>query len=379
MDAMTQAPIKASAPPRRRLALPSRRTLLSSGVAIAVAAAGIIWITLPPTSESTDDAYVGADMTSVAPKVRGLVADVAVRNNQAVHAGQPLVRIDAEEFAAKVAAAQAALSDARADVEAAGAALTNLSAEQRLAAAQIVAARTAIRSARAQSNLASADRQRYAALVATGAVARREADRFSAAAVTAEQDAAHANAQLSVSQESSGVTAARRPGLLAALAKAQARVQQAEAALDLARQDQSHATVLAPIDGVVGNRQVQTGDYVQPGTRLMTIVPLGALYVTANFKETQTARMRTGQPATIMVDALPGARLRGTVDSFAPGSGSSFSLLPFEPGTGNFTKIVQRVAVRIRFDPGQSAVGQLRPGLSVTAKVRLGEQAKDHP
>jgi membrane fusion protein, multidrug efflux system len=124
---------------------------------------------------------------------------------------------------------------------------------------------------------------------------------------------------------------------------------------------------------VVGNRLVRVGDYVQPGTRLLELVPLQSLYVTANFKETQTGRMRVGQPVTIEADALPGERLRGTVDSFAPGSGSSFSLLPFEPGTGNFTKIVQRVAVRIRFDPNQLAVQNLRPGLSVTAKVRLRE------
>ena len=173
-------------------------------------------------------------------------------------------------------------------------------------------------------------------LLATGAVARREADRFAAAAITSEQDAAHATALLAVSQDSSGVTAALKPGLQAALAKAQAKVGQAQAALALARQERRHPIVLAPIDGVVGNRQVHTGDYVQPGTRL-----------------------------------------RGIVDSFAPGSGSSFALLPFEPGTGNFTKIVQRVSVRIRFEPGQPGVDLLRPGLSVTAKVRLSDPEND--
>jgi membrane fusion protein (multidrug efflux system) len=302
-----------------------------------------------------------------------------VRDNQAVHAGQPLVRIEPEEFDAKVVAAQAALADARADVQAAEAALASLAAQLRLSGAQVVAARTAIRSVVAQSSLAAADRQRYTALLATGAVARREADRFSAAAVTSEQDAAHARAQLLVSQESAGVTAAIRPGLQAALAKAQAKAAQARASLDLALQDRRHAVIVAPIDGVVGNRQVQTGDYVQSGTRLLSIVPLHAIYVTANFKETQTSRMHPGQAVTIKADALPGTRLRGTVDSFAPGSGSSFSLLPFEPGTGNFTKIVQRIGVRIRFDPGQPEVDQLRPGLSVTASVRLVNPDKVHP
>ncbi len=379
MDAMTSDMTLPAVSARPRFALPSRRTLAASGVAIAVAVAGVVWISAPPGSETTDDAYVGADATSVAPKVRGLVAEVTVNDNQAVRAGQPLVRIDPEEFDAKVAAAQAGLADARADVQAARAALGRHAAEQRLSGAQVSAARTAIRAAAAQFRLAGADRERYAALVASGAVARREADRFAVAAVTSEQDAAHAKAQLVVSQESSGVTSALGPGLQAALAKALARMGQAQATLDLAQQERRHAMVLAPIDGVVGNRQVHTGDYVQLGTRLMTIVPLHALYVTANYKETQTARMYPGQPATIEADALPGIRLRGVVESFAPGSGSSFALLPFEPGTGNFTKIVQRVGVRIRFDPGQAGVDQLRPGLSVTANVRFGDVKRDHP
>src|SRR6185312_1535134 len=144
-----------------------------------------------------------------------------------------------------------------------------------------------------------------------------------------------------------------------------------KAALDLAKQDQGWTVIRAPIDGVVGDRQAEAGDYVQPGTRLLTLVPLNAVYVTANFKETQIARMLPGQAARIKVDALPGVTLKGEVDSFAPGSGSQFSLLPFEPGTGNFTKIVQRVPVRIRLDPAQPALAKLRPGLSTTVTVRL--------
>jgi membrane fusion protein (multidrug efflux system) len=142
-------------------------------------------------------------------------------------------------------------------------------------------------------------------------------------------------------------------------------------AVDLARQDQRHTLILAPIDGIVGNRQVQQGDYVQPGSRLLTLVPAHALYVTANFKETQTGRMRPGQHATVRVDATSSAPLAGVVESLAPGSGSQFALLPFEPGTGNFTKIVQRVPVRIRFDVPPTELEALRPGLSVTAKVAL--------
>jgi membrane fusion protein (multidrug efflux system) len=167
------------------------------------------------------------------------------------------------------------------------------------------------------------------------------------------------------------MTRSRRATLQAALEKAEAATQRASAALDLAKQDQRHAVIVAPIDGIVGNRQVQQGDYVQPGTRLLTLVPLQERYVTANFKETQMGRMRPGQRARVEVDALSGREFLGTVESLAPGSGSRFSLLPFEPGTGNFTKIVQRVPVRIRFDPNQADLNQLRPGLSVTVKVEL--------
>jgi membrane fusion protein (multidrug efflux system) len=168
------------------------------------------------------------------------------------------------------------------------------------------------------------------------------------------------------------VTHASRLALQAGLAQAEAGVATAEAALELARQDQANTLIRAPIDGVVGDRQVEPGDYVQPGSRLLTVVPLDALYVIATFKETQTARMVVGQDARVEVDALPGQALHGHVESFAPGSGSQFSLLPFEPGTGNFTKIVQRVPVRIRFDPGQAALARLRPGLSSTVTVKLG-------
>jgi membrane fusion protein (multidrug efflux system) len=356
-----------TAPARRG---PARRTIIASAVAIGVALAGIGWITMRPATETTDDAYIAADTTTVAPRVRGLVAQVLVADNQAVHAGDPLVRIDPEEFDARLAAAQASLADARANVAGARAALVSLAAEQRLAAAQVTAADTQIRSAAAEAARADADRKRYDALVATGAVARRDADTYRTTAVSAEQASARSAALVSVAQREAGVTAARRPGLEAALQKALAAQQQAEAALDLAKQDQGHTLVRAAVDGVVGNRQVRVGDYVQPGTRLLTLVPVQAAYVTANFKETQLRDMRVGQHVTIEVDALDHP-LKGQVESLAPGSGSSFALLPFEPGTGNFTKIVQRVPVRIRLDPGQSEAQALRPGLSVTAKVHL--------
>ena len=364
----------APAPPvktrTRRLPF-SSRTLLAVGVALAVAVAGATYIVMPKATEATDAAYVQADSSVVAPKVRGLVAEVLVRHNQAVRRGDPLVRIDPEEFDARVASATADLQNARAAVAAAKAAIVSLSAEEQLAASNIRAAQTTIRAADAQSDRAQADRARYDSLVVSGWVARRDADQYRATAISAQSDADRSRAQYDVSRNQASVTHARAATLAANLAEAQAGVARAQAALNLAVQDQSHTLIRAAIDGVVGDRQVEPGDYVQPGTRLLSIVPLNALYVTANFKETQTGRMTVGQPARIEVDALPGVAFKGEVESLAPGSGSQFSLLPFEPGTGNFTKIVQRVPVRIRFAPGQADLARLRPGLSTTVKVSL--------
>jgi membrane fusion protein (multidrug efflux system) len=340
-------------------------------VALVAALGGAAYIVAPASSESTDDAYLAADATAVAPKVRGLVQAVLVHDNQRVRVGDPLVQIDPEEFDARVHSAKAELADALADVAAAKARLLSLAAEERLAEANVDAARSVIRSSAAQAERADADRRRFEALVSSGAIAAREADTYRVAAVTAEQEAVRSNALLDVARQQASVTAAKRATLLAEEAKAEATAQRASASLDLAQQDQRHTLITAPIDGVIGNRQVHPGDYVQPGSRLLTLVRLDAMYVTANFKETQTGRMRPGQRASIRADALPGQRLTGEVESFAPGSGSEFSLLPFEPGTGNFTKIVQRVPVRIHLDPGQAAVASLRPGLSVTARVQL--------
>ncbi len=374
MDARTSDASLYEAAPQSRFAglwrNPSRRKWAATGVALAAALSGGLWIAAAPSTESTDNAYMAADATVVAPKVRGLVAVIFVRDNEAVKAGQPLVQLDPEEFEAKVKGAEADLADAEAAVASAKAALISLDAEERLAGATVSESRTQIRAADAEAARADADRKRYDALLAQGAAARRDVDTYRAGAISAEQAAAKARATLAVSERSADVTTAKRASLQAELAKAEAARLHAVAALDLARQDRRNTLIRAPVDGVVGNRQARVGDYVQPGTAMLNLVPMDALYVTANFKETQTRAMRIGQPVAIAVDAL-GRSLKGHVESFAPGSGSTFSLLPFEPGTGNFTKIVQRVPVRIRFDPGQPEVQTLRPGLSVTARVQV--------
>jgi membrane fusion protein (multidrug efflux system) len=360
----------ATAVPRRALPV-SRKSLTAVGLALFAGIAGAGVILAPHNTVSTDAAYVEADRSMVAPKVRGLIAEVLVNHNQLVAKGQPLIRIDPEEFDARVAAAQADLSDSEAAALSARAALLSLGADEALARSKIVSARTTIDAADAENLRAQQDRKRYDTLRDSGVVARQDVELRQAVAVAAQSAADRARADLDVSRNQSAVVSAKRDVLGADLARAEASVAKARAALALASQDQANAVIRAPIDGVVGDRQAEPGDYVQPGSRLLTLVPAHGLYVTANFKETQTGRMRIGQKADIKVDALPGDHFTGVVDSLAPGSGSSFALLPFEPGTGNFTKVVQRVPVRIRLDATQAHLSDLRPGLSTTVKVRL--------
>ena len=358
----------------KRAKLPfSGKTLVTVSIALAVAIGGAVFVLLPHGSVTTDAAYLEADSSVVSPRIRGIVSEVLVRDNTAVKAGEPLFRIDDAEFVAREASAEADLRTAQAAVQAARAAFSELGAQQRLANSDVTAARAAIVAAEAEAARTGADRERFDRLADAGAASRRDVDQTRAASATADAEVARLNAKLGVSQSQSAAVTARRETLDASLAEAQASEARATAALDLARQDRSYTVVKAPIDGVVGDRKSNVGDYVQPGTRLMTVVPLNALYVVANFKETQVARMLAGQPATIEADALPGVKLRGKVESFAPGSGSQFSLLPFEPGTGNFTKIVQRVPVRIALDRDQPDIERLRPGLSTTVTVDLNQ------
>ena len=371
MSETTAAPETAPTKPKRKIGM--GRPLIILGAAIVIGVAGVLWLQHAGTSVSTDNAYLKTDSTTVAPRVRGLIASVLVRDNETVQAGQPLVQLDPEEYATRVAAAEGDLAMADAAVASAEATFGKLGAEETLAASSSAEAQTAIRAADAQAARAQTDWKRYETLVGTGAVPRRDAERIRAEAISASADAERARAAYAVSQNQAAVTGKRRPELLAAVAQARASQAKARAALDLARQDRSYALISAPVAGVVADRQAQAGDYVQPGTRLLTLVPLGTLYASANFKETQTARMLPGQRAEVRIDAMPGKVFKATVDSIAPGSGSEFALLPFEPGTGNFTKIVQRIPVRLKFDADQPELKRLRPGLSAKIKVILSD------
>lgn len=338
----------------------SRRAFVVTGAALAAIILGGAWIASPASSVSTDDAYVKADNSIIAPKVQGLVSEILVRDNQHVKAGDILIRIDDEDYRQAVDAAEA-------DVAAAEAALVQQEAQQALAAANVRAAATAITSADAERVRAEADHKRYVTLVGTGDISRQAADKVRATAIAAGADAEKSRAAYAASQQQEAVVMHSRAQLQATLAKA-------KAALSLARLNLAHTVVRAPVDGVIGDRQVQLGEYVQPGTQLLTVVPADTIYVAANFKETQTAHMLVGQPVRVKVDALPGHVFEGEVESFAPASGSEFALLPFEPATGNFTRIVQRVPVRIHLKPGQEGADRLRPGLSADVKVDLTEK-----
>jgi membrane fusion protein (multidrug efflux system) len=307
-------------------------------LAVALAAAlaigaGLIWIFADKPTTNTDDAYVQGDKTIVSPKVRGMVQALNVQENRPVKAGDVLVTIDPEEYDLKIAQAQGDLMAARASEQAARAGLARLDAEEKVAQGAVNSAEGVAGAKGASDPLL---RQAFEAARGQALVAART-----------------------------------RGEIVGALAQATAAEYRARTELDAAKLQRSETQVVAPAGGTVADIQATVGAMVQPGVTLMTLVGEAKPVVTANFKETQIGRMRAGQSASVRIDALPGHTFTGHVDSIAPGSGSQFALLPFEPGSGNFTKIVQRVPVRIALDPGQPGLNRLRAGLSAEVTVRL--------
>ena len=344
----------APSPPRRS----RRRALLAAAALAVLGGAGYFgdrWWTTGRFLEDTDDAYVQADMVSVSSRVAGQVSEVPVGDNQRVRKGDVLARLDDRDL-------QAAQAQARADVAAAEADIQSLQAQLRLQDSTITAADADIASADASAAYAKFEYNRYTDLVRTGTGSLQRAQQAEADIKGRDAAAAHARAAAEGARQQGTV-------LQAQWGRAQAAPLRARAVADQAALNLAYATITPPTDGAVGDRTVRPGQYVQPATRLLNVVPMdGGLYVVANFKETQLARMGAGEAVRLQVDMLGGEALRGTVDSLAPGSGATFALLPPENATGNFTKIVQRVPVRIRLDP-DPRLSQLRPGLSVTASV----------
>ncbi len=305
--------------------------------------------------ESTNDAYLQADAVIVAPKVSGYVEEVFVQDNQAVKKGDPLFRIDPRDYRSQVAEAQAQIDMANATVES----LRGQIAEQQ---AVVDSAKAQLLSAKSDLDLAITIKKRYEALSKTGAESRE---------TYAEKRSQLDRAQAAVASRQADLDGARLrvATLKAQISQAFAQAEGGEAQREAASTNLDSTIMLASTDGRIGNKTVQPGQFVQPGTRLMSIVPMKKMYIQANFKETQLGLMRAGQPVSIEVDALEGVELHGKVESFSPGTGAQFSLLPPENATGNFTKIVQRVPVRISLDAGPEARAVLVPGMSLTVTV----------
>jgi membrane fusion protein (multidrug efflux system) len=349
-----------AAEPAPRLWL--RLALIAAGILIA--AALIIWaiyyFTVGQYFVSTDDAYIGADTTIIAPKITGYVTNVFVNNNQPVRRGQLLITIDDRDY-------QTALAGAKADMQSAQAAILSDQAQLVLQQAKIAAAAATVEGDKAKLAFAQSNDRRYASLTSSGATTRQSSEQASTESQSAKAQLDTDNAALLGAKLQVNVLTAALAQANASLAQSYARAQQS--ALDL-----SHTQVRAPFNGIVGNKSVSVGDYLQPGTQIMAVVPLDQVYVTANYKETQLGGVLPGQKVSIVVDTFPGLKVTGLVDSISPSSGQEFALLPPDNATGNFTKIVQRVPVKIDIYLNKNLIGKLLPGMSVEPSIDTRKQ-----
>jgi membrane fusion protein (multidrug efflux system) len=339
------------AKPRGRLL----RILAIVVLAVAVLAWGAHWWTAGRFVEDTDDAYVGGDVTVIASKVAGYVQQVAVADNQAVHQGDLLVKIDDRDYRAAVARAEAS-------VAAAHALLGNLDANDRLQHSVISQADAGVSAAQAEVTRARLDDSRYRDLASRSAVSQESAQRMQAEALTAQAGGDRAAATLQGAQRQLDVIESQRK-------QAQATLGQAEAELEVARLNLSYTELRAPMDGVIGNRRARVGAYANAASQMLVVVPSHGLWIDANFKEDQLAHLHVGQAVDVRADVAPDRAFRGHVVSLSPATGAQFSVLPAENATGNFTRIVQRVPVRISLDGKDGDLSVLRPGLSVKASI----------
>ncbi|MES2351521.1 MAG: HlyD family secretion protein [Pseudomonadota bacterium] len=357
----------ATAVPAQVIPLPSRKRIIVRAVLAAIALGaigfGYHWWTEARFLQDTDDAYVGGNVTVVAPKVAGYIAKLEVTDNQHVHAGDVLARLDDRDY-------RAALAKAEGAVAAAQATLANLDATRQLQEAVIGQARAGLAASGAETARARDDQTRYKNLSAKAAVSLQSSQKADAEYKQALAGDQKAQAQLTAAQRELDVIGTRK-------LQAHAALEQAVAERDIARLNLEYTVLRAPIDGVIGNRRARSGAYATVGNQLLSIVPSSGLWVDANFKENQLAKFKPGQRADIVADVMPGHVFHGTVASLAPATGAQFSILPPENATGNFTKIVQRVPVRIVLDERDAAVALLRPGLSVAAEIDVrGEGGK---
>lgn len=345
----------AAAAPKRR----SRRPLILGTIALLALAGGgwfgYDWFTTGRFMVSTDDAYVGGDIATISSKLAGYVAEVNVVANQAVKAGDPLVTLDDGDYRIARDQALAQIATQNLTLKRIDAQITGAEASVAQAKAQKVALEAA------QKN-AVLTQSRAAELAKSSVATQADLDKANAALDQANANLVAADAQIAAAEASIAVLQGQR-------AEAEGQLATLGLARDKAERDLGFTVLKAPYDGVVGNLAVQTGDLVSSGMRLAALVPTKALYVDANFKETQLSRLVPGEKVTIKVDALDGDPIEGTIASLAPASGSVFSLLPAENATGNFTKVVQRVPVRIALPADALASGKLRAGLSVVVEA----------
>ena len=335
--------------------------MIVAGVAaVAILAGGAIWWTNKQRFEATDNAFVQADTVQVSPQVSGYVVEVLVNDNEHVEAGQVLARIDPTTF-------QARLDQAVANAKALEAAVAAVDDKAALEQAVIAERAAGVSSARAEAGRMEADLKRYGDLAGQGWVSEQKLQTVRAGADQSRAGVAQAQAALEAERRSAAALGSAR-------AQTVAQAQAARAAVEQARIDLERTVIRAPAAGVVGARAVRPGQLVQPGVSLMSIVPLGRTYIVANFKETQLARLRLGQTVEIKADAFGDQTIAGRVESFAPATGAEFALIPVENAVGNFTKIAQRVPVRVAVDRKAPLAGALRPGLSVEVRVDVRDR-----
>ncbi|MDB5363027.1 MAG: HlyD family secretion protein [Rhodospirillales bacterium] len=360
LTTMGHAPAGTAGAPRK---LPLRKALLAGAGLLMLGAAGYFgwdYWTVGRFQVSTDDAYVQADNTTVAPKVSGYLDRVLVGDNERVKAGQVLAHIDDRDY-------RTALDQSKADVAAAEADIASKRASLETQQSIIDAAKATIAVDQANQTFAEQDDRRYASLASTGAGSVQNAQQAASRIAVARASVARDTAALT--------TAVKQVDLLKAdLAHAQAALAHDQAAQAQAELNLSYTTIVASVDGVVANRTLRVGQYVQAGTQLMAVVPTAEAYIVANYKETQLTDVHAGQGVEVEVDMFPGRKFHGHVDSVAPASGQEFALLPPDNATGNFTKIVQRVPVKIVLDD-QSLNGLLRPGMSAVPTVNTKSAA----
>jgi membrane fusion protein (multidrug efflux system) len=349
-DATTKASLRPSRQAIKRVAL-----ALALGLGVAGAADfGHAYLTTGRYLESTDDAYVKADSTIISPRVSGYIAQVLVGDNEPVKSGQLLARIDDRDF-------RTALQQAQADVAAAEASVRDLDAQLALQQPVIEQQTADVAAADANLKFAREEQARYDELMKSGSGTIQRAQQTDAALREKTAQLQHGKFALLAAQRKVGVLTSER-------AKAEAQLDHVRAVEHQAALNLSYTEIKAPVEGTVGARTLRVGQFVQAGTQLMAVVPLDAVYVVANFKETQLSHVRKGQPVEVRVDGFHGTKLRGHVDSLSPASGLEFALLPPDNATGNFTKVVQRVPVKIALDD-HSLTGLLRPGMSAEPVV----------